>query len=339
MQSAQAHGLQTFKASDSWVYNFKKRYGITSRKITFITTKKKMDYTAEIMAQAEMFVQDIKNEIEVLGPQHVFNSDQSGFNLEMWNGRTLAFKGEKSVSTVVQSIGSTTHSYTIMPTMSADGDLLSPLLIVLKENNGVFGPRVKESLFSHENIEVTCTKSGKMGNVQVQEWIDKTVRPTLPEGENRILLDSFSGHKRVTLPVGVQVRTIPAGATGVCQPWDVYGFRIWKSFFRRLSNGLRMLEIGIELRHRNTILKLQSLTHFQLLSPRFKKMWKYSWYRSGYLDENPGKFEHPVKFCLDEIGSSCSLCPSKSIGFLRCAWCKNTLCVAHFFHEHHYCKE
>jgi len=176
-----------------------------------------MDNTAEILAQAEIFVQGI-NKIKVLGPQNIFNSDERRFNSKMWNGRTLAFKGEKSVRMVVQSIGATTNScgakLTITPTMSADGDLLSRLLIVLEENNSVFGTRAEESFFPDDNIEITFTKSGKKGNAQVQERIDKMVTPKLPEGEYRILIDSFSGHKRMNLPPGMQVRTILAGANG-----------------------------------------------------------------------------------------------------------------------------
>lgn len=39
---------------------------------------------------------------------------------------------------VVQSLDATTHSYTIMPCISAAGELKSPLFICLQERNGVF---------------------------------------------------------------------------------------------------------------------------------------------------------------------------------------------------------
>jgi hypothetical protein len=62
----------------------------------------------------------------------------------------------------VQSIPSTTHSYTIQPTISCNGKLLSPLFIVLKEVDGRFGPRVQETLFKPTNAIVKASKSGKM---------------------------------------------------------------------------------------------------------------------------------------------------------------------------------
>lgn len=75
------------------------------------------------------------------GSEHTYNSDQSGFNLEIRSGRTLAPIGVKHVEVVAQSLASLTHSYTIMPTITATGRLLSPLLIVMKEAGGEFPAR------------------------------------------------------------------------------------------------------------------------------------------------------------------------------------------------------
>jgi len=68
----------------------------------------------------------------------------------------------KTVEAIVQSVSSTTHSYTIMPIISASGRLLSPLYIVLKESMGTFGPRVQDTLFRPVNIYIQASKSGKL---------------------------------------------------------------------------------------------------------------------------------------------------------------------------------
>ena len=78
----------------------------------------------------------------------------------MHSGRTLANQGSKKIECVFQSISSTTHSYTIQPTISADGKLLSPLYLVLKEIGG--GPRVEKTLFKPTNVFVSASKSGKL---------------------------------------------------------------------------------------------------------------------------------------------------------------------------------
>ena len=72
-----------------------------------------------------------------------FSIFQSGFEKEMRSGRTLAIKGVKDVKIVVQNINATRHSYTIQPTVSMTGRLLSKFLLILKETTGSeFGPNV-----------------------------------------------------------------------------------------------------------------------------------------------------------------------------------------------------
>jgi len=49
--------------------------------------------------------------------------------LEIHSGRTLTTQDVKTVETVIQSQSAITHSYTIMPTISASGQLLSPFYL------------------------------------------------------------------------------------------------------------------------------------------------------------------------------------------------------------------
>ena len=77
--------------------------------------------------------------------------------MEIHSGRTLTTQGIKTVETVVQSQSAITHSYTIMPTISASGQLQSPLYLILKEVNGYFGPRV-ETLFKPANVFIAASK-------------------------------------------------------------------------------------------------------------------------------------------------------------------------------------
>ncbi len=74
--------------------------------------------------------------------ENIYNTDQSGFNRETYSGRTYEFQGSTQVEGVVQSISATTHSYTIQPTKSKDGKLLSTLFIVFQESEGKIGSKV-----------------------------------------------------------------------------------------------------------------------------------------------------------------------------------------------------
>lgn len=264
--------------------------------------------------------------------------------MEFHSGRTLAQKGSKKVESIVQNISATTHSYTIQPTISADGRLLSPLFIVLKEPSGTFGPRVQETLFNAPNIFVTASKSGKLTSTHVKTWLREVFFPNVGP-QSVLLLDSWSGHcpniiseTKTDFTTDIVFLTIPAGTTGKIQPLDVYGFRLWKNFIKYFSDMVMLLDLAIDLHARNNILKLQSLTHHQFSSPRFQNLFKYAWFKSGYVQNRPKEFQTPVDFCFkNDFKVNCDICGETAI--IICSWCKKSLCTTHFFHDHHLCNE
>lgn len=157
-----------------------------------------------------------------------------------------------------------------------------------------------------------------------------------------MLIDSWSGHsqKNVTSVVPsekhLQVLTIPKGTTGICQPCDVFFFRQWKNFVRTLSDKIVLEDIEIKLHQRNNLVKIQALAHNQFSSPRFKNMIRFAWYQSGYLPDRPETFETPAEYCFRNTISECFLCDS--MAFVICAWCKESICIHHFFVCFHFCK-
>jgi len=110
-------------------------------------THKQLTNQDALDKSARNFVANIKKEMKVFGPENVLNSDQSGFRLELRSGRTQTYKGTRSVEAVVQSLNATTHSYTIQPTITADGKFVGPMLLLLQEPQGTFGPIVKRTMF------------------------------------------------------------------------------------------------------------------------------------------------------------------------------------------------
>ena len=96
------------------------------------------------------------------GPENLYNFNQSGFELEIHSGRTVAIEDTKEVEIVEQSVPSTTHSYTIQPTISADGKFLSSIFMVLQETYKKFGPIVEKTLFRPINVHMTASKFGKL---------------------------------------------------------------------------------------------------------------------------------------------------------------------------------
>lgn len=230
-----------------------------------------------------------------------------------------------------------------MPLISASGKLLSPLYIVLKEPTGTFGPMVQETLFRPVNIYIEASKSGKLTSEHFKSWFSEVYLPNTGR-KSMLLLDSWTGHcpsqleQLIPQDKEITFSTIPKKTTGIIQSLDVFGFWIWKNFVRTFSDYVILQEERINLHARNEIIKLQSLTHNQLSSPRFKNLFQYAWYKSGYLETHPGQFENPVDFCYfkDE-----KRVPKYSVSgkaaFMRCAWCGEYFCFKHFYEEYHYC--
>ncbi|KYM96616.1 hypothetical protein ALC62_12743, partial [Cyphomyrmex costatus] len=100
---------------------------IVSRKVTKFITKKALMSKEALQADSNRFIENVKHYIDRYGSENVYNSNQSGFQLELHAGRTLAQKGVKKSRVCSTTISAITHSYTIQPVISADGRLFSPL--------------------------------------------------------------------------------------------------------------------------------------------------------------------------------------------------------------------
>ncbi|KAE8739812.1 hypothetical protein FOCC_FOCC014680 [Frankliniella occidentalis] len=121
---------------------------------------------------------------------------------------------------------------------------------------------------------------------------------------------------------------------GMIQPWDVYGFRIWKNFTKYLSDFVLLNDLEVDLSNRNNIIKMQSLIYNQFCAPRYVNLFKYAWFKSGYVSERPDKFPNPVAFCFRSKGASCRC---GDIKLLTCSWCKADLCFDEYFTQNHLC--
>ncbi|EFN73371.1 hypothetical protein EAG_00356, partial [Camponotus floridanus] len=138
LEAKEQFDIPTFKAGYTWIQNFKKAHNIVSRKVTKFVSRASQRNKQQLQLICSDFMTSVKPYINRYEINNVYNADESGFNLEIHSGRTLAFRGKKTIDATAQSISSMTHSYTILPTISASGQLLSPLFLILKEVNGEF---------------------------------------------------------------------------------------------------------------------------------------------------------------------------------------------------------
>lgn len=193
---------------------------------------------------------------------------------------------------------------------------------------------VEKNLYKADNIFVLPSASGKLTSDLAAQWYKDVYVPNADE-HSVLCLDFWTrqtkkNYDKVDInEKDVNIFTIPAGTTGMIQPLDVYGFRPWKTFVKHFSDAVILYGYEVNLHLRNNVLKIQSLTHNQFSSPRFVNLFKYSWFKSGYIDEEPPKCETPVVNCFQNDNGTCHYCDD--ISFFRCAWCSNFMCFEHFF--------
>ena len=169
--------------------------------------------------------------------------------------------GSRHVEALVQSVNATTHSFTVMPILSAAGELFSPLFVVLQESRGLFGPRVTKNLFRPSNLQIECSTSGLMHKDHWKLFLDVNFFPHAPN-HCTLLYDSWTTASDTTIvedaaPAGktVDVKIIPPKVTAILQPLDVYYLRMFKDFQRKFSDRVVNDKIDMNLYERNNVLK------------------------------------------------------------------------------------
>ena len=339
LEKARELQLTSFRASNWWINEFKEKNKIVSRRVTNFVSYKHQVEREEIETSALTFTEEINNTIITLfQPDEIFNTDQSGFNYEMHRDRTLEISGQRSVDVRVESMRAKSHSYTIQPIITMGGHLLSPLMIVLQEPSGQFGPVVSRSLIRPPNIFLTATKSGKVEMATLQAWKIHCFSPNIVT-KACLILDSFSSHRtRDALLVEgkqIEVKFIPPGATSLIQPLDVFFFRQWKSFVKRFSDRILIDNLDIDLHARNTIIKLHSFIHNQFSAPIFNRMIQAAWMKSGY-NVRQEIFDHPDQTIFDIDSEECSNPNCITSCFIQCAYCRKKLCLNHCFVSFHH---
>lgn len=355
-QNAASIGLDDFGASSAWLGIFKKRHNIVSRKVTLYTSRPEEQNKQAIADSIVAFQSRYANESSLFDQSDIWNFDQTGFNYEPSNLRTLSFKGERDTSLLLDSRNKHTHSYTVQPLISRDGKLYPKLLIVTQEADNAFGPRIKTKIAELEqkygNVEVYASTSGKLTAVMMNRWFDGTLsdavrsvarrRQTELQDEPAVLLvaDSWSGHSSQTQQqniarLGAKLLRIPPQTTDRIQPLDVNFNRQLKIFYNRIMEEAFYQDILPTLTSREGIINVQSLIHNQLTSAKYRDMIRYAWHNTdpsfnrSELENFPPKMVNNIQFEFDAT-SRCDHQNCANHAFVQCAHCGKRLCLHHF---------
>jgi hypothetical protein len=211
-----------------------------------------------------------------------------------------------------------------------------------RNKNGKFGPLIKEqvlnSLEEYKNIHVICTKSGKMTNFTVRNWVKICIEDSYSSGvipeyptEILLLLDNFSAHKHQQFDeafdkniVNIRREFMPAGTTSMAQPLDTYFIYDLKYFIKMFDNRIRLDGLDIDIGNRFTLMRIFSLLWDQLSSDCFKEMIQYSWYSSEY-SEKYLRFKNMKEICFESETNECDIQSCSEYFFIKCSHCRKNL--------------
>lgn len=183
LQEARKLNYPQFKASNHWLSNFKKRYEISSRKVTKITTK--LGSSGADEGEVRRFNEKFSRWKREFPDHSIWNMDQTGFNYELGTDRTLSHTGERDTELIAGSKNKQTHSYTAQPLVSRAGKLIGKLLLCFQERDGRFGPKVGNKLYdlqqAYGNVVAFASQSGKMSSELNARWVRDVVGPAVCE--------------------------------------------------------------------------------------------------------------------------------------------------------------
>jgi hypothetical protein len=93
-------------------------------------------------------------------------------------------------------------------------------------------------------------------------WGKESLIPSI-SSKSLLLLDSWPGHadknnicSQFSQGNPCEIITIPSKTTSLIQPEDVYFFRQWKLFARRIKERIALDDLDINIRDRNIIIKM-----------------------------------------------------------------------------------
>lgn len=337
-----------FKISNTFLKNFKKDNNIVTRKITKYLTTREISNEAEIKRAGNEFVEKINIMVRDGGLNHdnVWNTDQSNFEYEMCTARTLSQKGEKDTWARCQSTNSLTHSYTIQVHISLSGKLGKSIYICFQERSGSFGPQVRASLDRNTppNVFVDASTSGKLTKTHFKRWFQNVFSCDIPDKPNKslLLLDSWSGQTDKSVSTllpdkNITFEILPPKTTKYVQPLDVYFFRQYKPFIRRIENEIKAKENdSIKLNDRRFIMRMHSCVYNQFCSKQFENMILYAWKKSGYqVFKEFNSFDNALEIIFNTNMVECNIQDCENTSFLKCSYtsCQMCICLLHFLDE------
>lgn len=227
-------GLNSFRASDGWLSNFKKRHNLVFKKIC----GESASVGQEICLQ---WKEKLLSLISPYDARNVFNADETGLFYECLPDRTLCLKNEKCHGGKNSKV-----RVTLLLCANMDGSQKLKLLMIGKSAK----PRCFKNIRSFP-VEYRANKKAWMTALLFSEWL-LSLNQAMKEEKRKILLfiDNCAAHNEIPELSNVKVEFLPPNTTSKLQPLDQGIIKNFKVYYRAevVSRLLNNLEEGKDYR-------------------------------------------------------------------------------------------
>jgi hypothetical protein len=216
----------TFRASNGWFENFKKRWHVRKRLPTHQVQKikedgwnKVIDYFEEIRKKRVEI--ELRSTDSTLKKCTFINMDEVPLEFDDL-GYTYDFRGVKEVS--VLNTTNSKRRVTMVLSITSDAKILPPMLIFKRRT-----PLPEQFLRKFDKLAfVACNPKGWMNGDLMKTWIEHVLSNFQRDSASQyfVVLDKFAAHistdtKNALRAKGFDAFIIPGGFTGLLQPLDV----------------------------------------------------------------------------------------------------------------------
>jgi uncharacterized membrane protein len=212
---AWSNGDTSFRASDGYIYRWKKRWNVSERKMCGSAA----DVDMEVVNK---FKEDILEVIRNYNARDIFNCYETAFNFKQSYRSTLAHKKEKKVKG--HSSSAAKLRATLLLTVSLTGEKLEPLAIW----NKVRKPR------NYPGKYITNMRAWMTKNIFEEYLLELNDTMIAAERNILLLLDNASVHRTDMQFSNITLNFLPKNTTSETQPLDQGIIRSFKAKYRSL---------------------------------------------------------------------------------------------------------
>ncbi|XP_072155736.1 tigger transposable element-derived protein 6-like [Bemisia tabaci] len=214
---AESRGHANFRASNGWMANFKKRSGLTFKKVCGESAS--VDDGICISWKGEL-----RNLIASYSPDNVFNADETGLFFKCMPDKTLTFKEEKC-----HGGKHSKERITVLLAVNSTGTYKVKPLILGKSKKPRCFAGCKSLPTDYDSNRKAWMTSSLFCN-----WLHKLDKQMISEKRNILLLiDNCTAHNVIPPLQAVRVEFLPPNTTSKLQPLDRGIIKNLKTLYRK----------------------------------------------------------------------------------------------------------